>query len=273
MLGGSVGNSNSGGIVGTNLSANYFLLKTENIEPLVELTHQLNQQVQQNEKRLSQLNYVIDHKLKFPTVGKDDGKNSEGIISKEEAQVENDSTGDSNVDTLRYLLVKKYHLPQDTENENGNENENENENVNGDDKSINISKLDRIRQLARDNEYLNELLRQKKQSNQELARVIQDYEKFIIDIILPKLRQEKLIKSSSGDVSIKKMMDEKFSKIDIIYKRYNGIIMKLVSINNVLNDLISVLNHQDNHTHFISYQLEVLKSLKRDISQFQYAPE
>ncbi|KAK6464374.1 hypothetical protein DFJ63DRAFT_333942 [Scheffersomyces coipomensis] len=299
-MNGSTSINNGGGSSNMLLQTNYFLLKTENIKPLIDLSQQLNNQIKQNETLLSRLNHLIDHQLKLPHLDEyDEGVKEIGDVmnddeikdgirmekeerrsSPEEVEEEDDDeeadklrreqinkSQYDDVDSLRYLLIKKYDLP-----------------TNYDDSSnINIDKSKRrIEQLINDNQYLSKLVQFKKDQNQNLFKIINDYETFIIEMILPNLRSDKLsIKHSNdkhndnandnndndndNDTSIQAMINKKFSKIDVIYKRYNAIIIKFVTINNLLNNLINLLIQQDNKSHYIIYQLEILQNLKDEL--------
>ncbi|CAX40162.1 conserved hypothetical protein [Candida dubliniensis CD36] len=149
----------------------YFLLKTENIEPLIDIVNRINQEINDNQKLIHSLCLQIDNHGKFPKTISNLNTNTKTNT--------NPSLVSSIDDPLRYLLEYKYNI---TSNPTPNNNNNGGGGAEDDYKQSLINDINQLRQLQQ-NKHLK---------NQQLLSIIDDYEQEIIIEILPGLR--KLIK-------------------------------------------------------------------------------
>ncbi|KAI5957095.1 hypothetical protein KGF54_000023 [Candida jiufengensis] len=135
-------------------SSNQFLLRTENLEPLISFTNQLSREIESNNEKLSSICHNLDSSfIDFPediannnSVPPNDGKTTDRLIS--------------------YLLEQKYNI-KTPKNEDGPDED-------GADLKSQI-------------ESMNQLLGSKIQKNKQLFEIIKDYENTIFAELLPAL--------------------------------------------------------------------------------------
>ncbi|ODV81205.1 uncharacterized protein CANTADRAFT_32435, partial [Suhomyces tanzawaensis NRRL Y-17324] len=206
-------------------SSYYFLLKTENIQPLIDVVDQITRQINTNQATIQRLTRYVDERVKFPEL---------------ELEHTSEPAREEPTDPLRYLLKEKYSL--DTMSLTKNET-----------KELEKIANSRIRQLVLDNIKLQRIQHGNRIKNQALARVVQDYESLIVETILPPLRQELLELGDGGlDSSARHYMDVKYDKIERIYGRYVANLEALQNLTGVVERLMGFLGH-DNEEYLQLY--------------------
>lgn len=139
----------------TNAGGNfYFLLKTENIQPLVETIDEFSKQIEENQATINAITNHIDTRFKLPNSDKTE-------------------LPDDDSDPLRYILNQKYQLD-----------------ASDDENSTVYHKNPKIDRLIKDNIKLAKLKQQKLYKNNQLLVTIHEYESFIIEQVLPCLRKD-----------------------------------------------------------------------------------
>jgi hypothetical protein len=202
----------------------YFLLKTENIQPLVKTIDEFAKQIDQNQATINAITKHIDTKFLLPN---DD---------------ETENPDDQN-DPLRYILNQKYHLkgPED-------------------EKSPVYHKNPKINQLIKDNIHLAKLKQQKLYKNNQLLQTIHDYESFIVEQILPCLRED-LVGMDSPD-----FVNYKYSIVREIYARYNMNLHYLSKLIDLFHGMFEFLKQYDDVHYRLLHQFEVLVELQRNLN-------
>lgn len=283
------GAGGTGTVAGTlnNPSSYYFLLKTENLETLIVVIDQLSSQLAANQRRIDDLTRFVDSKWRYPKIelpkqselefseGEDpidttngtknersnddaneDSKDGESERNSTEVNEIKEQTFDAQpVDALRYLLNQKYRLDEmEVEPQDG---------------------PPRIRQLKADILRLAKIQQSKRSKNRELFKILQEYESFIMEKILPSLRSEvvsltSLLTKDSNNLSILDRMDDKFSKLGEVYEKYNQNIVSLMVVVNAYHKLLKYLDLNDEsyavlHQQFAS--IEALRALIPDQSK------
>ncbi|RLV89238.1 hypothetical protein JA1_005261 [Spathaspora sp. JA1] len=235
----------------------YFLLKTENIQPLLETVQQLQNEITKNHKIINQLTSIIDYKLNsYPelTIEQDVLKLAEGCASEvattssqprelysmneqEEEEEQEEKTETSSDDPLRYLLTQKYNLPPESPNNT------------------------KVQQLLADISYLTKLKQGKKSVNFQSMEIIQSYESFIMIGLLPQLRTQ--LESYNHRInSIKTMINMKYVYINQIYEKYLNNVEELCKVVDLNHALIDFIKEEDKVNLKLSQQLASLQHLQ-----------
>lgn len=272
----------------------YFILKTENLQPLLEITYQLTEQIESNQTVIDKLCYIADNKIRYPETtinfekfgltlaedGESDSKSTESggkddsihekdhEITKlmasinEEDEKERDQDEDvtqGEDDPIRYLLVQKYSLDKI-------------ELDSTPDLGVFASNA-RIAQLVEDNMKLTKIRQIKKYKNQELLKLIYDYERFIVEDILPSLRSE-LIKltstttcTSADDKSLQDYVELKFELLGKMYQRYTMNVKYLLKLLLYSHALLRYLSDKEDLLYKLSHQFEALEFLQKNMSK------
>ncbi|ABN67520.2 predicted protein [Scheffersomyces stipitis CBS 6054] len=272
----------------------YFILKTENLQPLLEITYQLTEQIESNQTVIDKLCYIADNKIRYPETtinfekfgltlaedGESDSKSTESggkddsihekdhEITKlmasinEEDEKERDQDEDvtqGEDDPIRYLLVQKYSLDKI-------------ELDSTPDLGVFASNA-RIAQLVEDNMKLTKIRQIKKYKNQELLKLIYDYERFIVEDILPSLRSE-LIKltstttcTSADDKSLQDYVELKFELLGKMYQRYTMNVKYLSKLLSYSHALLRYSSDKEDLLYKLSHQFEALEFLQKNMSK------
>lgn len=254
----------------SNPSSYYFLLKTENLESLVVVIDQLSSRLAANQQRIDELTNIVDNEWRYPVIGLSkqgelfSGEESSIIRSNEASDTSKDgdieqsnATEDSKeneaiypaqpADSLRYLLKQKYRLDEmEVEPQDGSP---------------------RVRQLKADIIRLATVQQSKKSKNRELFKILQEYESFIIETILPTLRREvvsltSLLTKDSNDLSILNRIDDKFSRLGEVYDKYRQNIVSLMVVVNTYHKLLEYLKLDDEKYAVIHQQFASLEALR-----------
>ncbi|KAG2732530.1 hypothetical protein G9P44_004947 [Scheffersomyces stipitis] len=272
----------------------YFILKTENLQPLLEITYQLTEQIESNQTVIDKLCYIADNKIRYPETtinfekfgltiaedGESDSKSTESggkddsihekdhEITKlmasinEEDEKERDQDEDvtqGEDDPIRYLLVQKYSLDKI-------------ELDSTPDLGV-FASNPRIAQLVEDNMKLAKIRQIKKYKNQELLKLIYDYERFIVEDILPSLRSE-LIKltstttcTSADDKSLQDYVELKFELLGKMYQRYTMNVKYLSKLLSYSHALLRYSSDKEDLLYKLSHQFEALEFLQKNMSK------
>lgn len=232
----------------------FFFLKTENVQPLIILVNKLNKKIEKNQKIINRLTNLIDINLKFP-----DQINSidiEDHNSNDDIELnfynENNDNNDNNDNEkkindnsiinelpLTNLLNKKYQFDKIKPT-----------------KDYNHIKNPKIKQLLIDNDKLKTLKKINNFKNHELLKIYQDYEFFIIEKILPNLRNDIFDYNKSCIEKISKInYQDKESLNNEIWQRYNYFINCLFNLFKLCNQVLELINQDltnDEIKHFNS---------------------
>ncbi|EGW30605.1 uncharacterized protein SPAPADRAFT_68679 [Spathaspora passalidarum NRRL Y-27907] len=265
----------------------YFLLKTENIQPLLETVDQLQHEINENHATIKRLSQIIDYKLNgFPELKLDEdvirladsysgNSNDNGHVSvdeatagrqrelysmnedqeneeEEEEEEEEDNEKDTepeSIDPLRYLLEQKYQLPPPIP----------------ESSATDPTKL-RMQQLLADISHLSKLQRGKVYRNSQLLEIIQEYEEFIMTNLLPQLREQLHGLVYDQEISnIKHMVDKKHECVEKIYKKYLNNVQGLCKIIDLNKAVIKFMDVEDGFNDKLSHQLASLEALKSNL--------
>lgn len=215
----------------------YFLLKTENYQPLLELVDQLTVKLQENQNSIDRLVGQIDNNFAFPTLPDNDDSAPEAILT------------DAETDPLRSLLNQKYRLD---------------EMELADEHQFDHIENTRIRGLLVDNEKLRIIKAQKVSKNAQLFDIYREYELFIVETILPALRKDIYEHTAAQLQGIKDQeVPAKFSKVDLLWKRYLDYIGMMHNLVTLCHRLIAVLDVEvnDNEIRVLRVKVEIINNL------------
>ncbi|KAK6453868.1 uncharacterized protein RJT20DRAFT_63961 [Scheffersomyces xylosifermentans] len=292
-------NSVNGSVQAANY---YFILKTENIQPLLDITNQLTQQIGKNQQIIDKLCLVADHKIKFPETAIDLEKlglrNTDDAPSEEEEEGTNVRSEEEAQGTSEEESERARKLMDSINEEDEREIEEDNLNSAGvpnnedplryllaqkyhlDDIQVdNIPDLGkyatnpRIVQLVTDNIKLRRLQKLKKYKNKELLKLVYEYEKFIVVDILPSLRTELLAltntttKTMSDDKSLVDYVDFRFSTLNKMYERYSMNVKYLSKLIEMSRALLSYWNNQDEVYERLNHQFVALEFLQLNLTK------
>lgn len=210
----------------------YFFLKTENYEPLVQLLDKLIYKINENQKTINRLTTKIDHDFKFP----------QKFTTDSETPVE---THQKLVDKL---LNDKYQFDKITK---------------FDDQFQDI-KNDRIRQLKIDNEKLKYLKKVNNFKNNELLKIYEDYEVFLIDRILPNLRDDIFDYNKLQFEKIKEVeLPDKTQQQEQLWQNYHKYFEFLQNLLLLSHKIIGMLDQQLSNDQYvqITQNISILNNL------------
>ncbi|KAI3402324.2 hypothetical protein KGF56_004894 [Candida oxycetoniae] len=176
----------------TRSSIHQYLLRIENLEPLVSAASQLLKETDTNQRRLAKICHDIDVDFKFPTdVSVSNPQSALSHVSKE--------TG---VAALTYLIEQKYGYKPGT-----------------DLSSCTQTVESEIEELKRQNTFLRDLMKSKASKNIQLHQIIEDYESAIFTEILPELR--KRLQSEKVNDEVNELLEEKLSRESEVYQAFS----------------------------------------------------
>lgn len=213
------------------MATNYFLLQTENTDPLVHTIDKLTLQIDANDKLITNLLETTDT-LRFP-----DFTNDQWHPTKSE----------ESFDELRYHLDTKYGLLEmpapefDTENP-------------------------RIRQLLSDNYKLLMLYKQKQTFNQELAKILRKYQQVLMVELVPSLGRFNQAQTTETFKQFYQIADNKLNHDKLVYEHYVHYTYYLQRIYQVLHQLLDLLNMVDLDLPGVEAKLIALESLIDQVS-------
>lgn len=213
----------------------YFLLKTENTEPLASIITHVTNQLHTNEQKIQRLSEFVDTQLKsLPK-----SLLSPSTISYlKEVAIENgheavdDDFVESSVkvnlaDPLRYHLESKYSVKPLAEN-------------------TDSTAAQRIASLQSDISQLKQIQKAKLLSNSQLYEILQEYENSILFVILPLLRDRlgEFSKLLSSD-KMKRAVDWRFEGLDGVYKLYLRNVEMLLRLVGAFKVLLGYIDDDD----------------------------
>ena len=230
----------------------YFLLKTENIEPLIDIVNRINKEINDNQNLIHSLCLQIDNHGKFPdTIASSTNTNT------------NDNSSTSIDDPLRYLLEEKYNITRSP-------------NPSLTNTTTNLE--DYKQSLINDITQLRQLQQSKNLKNRQFLSIIEDYEQELNTFILPNLRnliinnldsnkhqKSKKSKTSKDILLIRKQF---FMIEKLIYEKYEKYIIrlwKLIKFIKLLNKFMIKLKQQQ----LKQKQLEMIQEVKELKLQLQ----
>lgn len=188
----------------------YFLLKTENLNPLIDAINQISEEITHNQTILDSLSSTII---------------KENTLSSSSSSSTTTTTNGNNIinDPLHYLLEQKYNLPKRSN------------------KLKNSQEY--IEYLLNDINKLKKIQYQKKLRNKELYKILNKYQDEIINNLLPGLRQlinDILINKNN---MIKSLEDKKnHVVINQIYNDYLNYVRFVWNIFDKLKTLCELMN-------------------------------
>jgi len=277
----------------------YFILKTENIQPLLDITNQLTQQIGRNQQVIDKLCLIADHKIRFPETaidleklglnnnasqGEEDENNS--VKSSKEAE----ETTEEESERTRKLMDS---INEEDEREIEENNLNSAEVPNNEDPlryllaqkyhldDIHLDNVPdlgkyannpRIVQLVTDNIKLRRIQVLKKYKNKELLKLIYEYEKFIVVDVLPSLRAELITltsttsKTRSDEKSLVDYVELRFSTLNKMYERYSMNVKYLLKLIEMSRALLQYWNKQDEVYERLNHQFVALKYLQENLT-------
>lgn len=191
----------------------HFLLKTENLEPVIEIINEFGCQIKLNQTVINTISNQIDNQLCEPNL-----------------QLNTDEA-----DPIRHIIQRKYNL-QDASSD------------------VNLHPNSKINQLLYDNIQLTKLKRDSITRNKQLLQIIYDYESFILEHILPALRENIYQYQSTNYV------DMKLNAVEKIYTRYSKNVQQLSKLIQVFSGIFDLLSQYDTFDKLLS-QLEILSIL------------
>lgn len=243
---------------------NFFLLQTENFEPLLGLIDLLNNKILENQKIIDEVTTSIDGKFEYPDLpiaGEDEENDGEEVISVTlEQQNLNNSVGQKEsspapdlggADMLSNFLVDKYKLNE-----------------------IRISKdinhaNPRAKSLLEDIERLKILRLTNSKKNRQLYQVIQDYELFIVTDVLPKLRKdiEKCRNEAIVDIKTRQinLKFESEGKVWSNYVQYIEHLEKLIKASELLSRESDEMNTEE--VLIMEQKLIILQHIKNHLTK------
>lgn len=170
--------------------SSFFLLQTENFEPLLKLIDSLNSKIVENQDTIDRLTNAVDHKFDYPDVDK----------KIEEVK----APAAEHEDILSLFIQEKYKLDQIK--------------IPSD---VGQSEIPRVAQLRKDIARLKILRDSNSEKNKQLFQIIQDYEMFIVSDVLPKMRQDIERYRAHLFLDIKlRQLDEKTSAESKLWSNY-----------------------------------------------------
>ncbi|EER35868.1 predicted protein [Candida tropicalis MYA-3404] len=187
----------------------YFLLKTENLNPLIDAINQISEEITHNQTILDSLSSTII---------------KENTLSSSSSSTTTTTNGNNIInDPLHYLLEQKYNLPKRSN------------------KLKNSQEY--IEYLLNDINKLKKIQYQKKLRNKELYKILNKYQDEIINNLLPGLRQlinDILINKNN---MIKSLEDKKnHVVINQIYNDYLNYVRFVWNIFDKLKTLCELMN-------------------------------
>ncbi|CUM64577.1 uncharacterized protein PRCAT00002184001 [Priceomyces carsonii] len=203
-----------------------FLLKTESYEPLIDLVDQLSKKIRENEALISKLTYHIDINLELPNVP----------VTKNDDESDPINIHEITCDNLEHILNQKYSLgdiklPRNCEVQESNP---------------------RIKKLIEDNLKLRVLKKQKDLKNRQLLKVINEYDQFITEDILPALRRDVTNYHIEVNKEFKEsQLNRKYKTVGLLWQRYVKYFQYLCELTETCKNLVEVLGFETNE-HEIS---------------------
>lgn len=227
----------------------YYLLKTENVRPVVEVLDELSQQLEVNRQLLAQVSHRADQ-LRFPSLVSGGEKSRDrNSTDTDYGSVASDDSEPAH-DAVRHVLNQKYHLDQIIS-------------LKFNDKTYDDNR--EIDLLSKEILALDALLRGKTERNRQLMAIIHDYESFIIETILPALRADVLAtRHPLDDV----LVEKKFAMVSSVYKQYLANIELLDGLVKLFHQLVAVLDKYDDSHYQLLNQFEVLQNLRDNLVGF-----
>lgn len=216
----------------------YFFLKTENYEPLVQLLDKLVYKINENQKIIKRLTTQIDYKFAFPQTYTD----------------EKPTTVEAHTKLVDKLLNDKYHFDEITK---------------FDDMFKDIEN-ETIRQLKIDNEKLKYLKKVKIFKNNELLKIYEDYDVFLVDRVLPPLRDDINNYNKQQSTKIKTVeLTDKTNQQEDLWRSYNTYVEFLHKLLVLSNKIVGLLEHQLKDEQYIqtSQNIAVLNNLIQYLSE------
>lgn len=205
-----------------------FLLNTENIEPLLESVNKLSKIVEENAEILNRLTYTIDNDFQFPELPID---------------TEDDSVTENKTDPLRQLLNQKYKLDE----------------ISIESELIDKVENPQIKELLLDNEKLKRLQVSKKKTNTELYGIVQDYELFILNTMLPSLRKDIEIYRQEITRDVKaNQIPLKFAASEKLWSRYVTYIGYLEKLSKLCERLMHMLDETQSNKEVLIIEQKLI---------------
>ncbi|EMG48837.1 hypothetical protein G210_0526 [Candida maltosa Xu316] len=169
----------------------YFLLRTENITPLIDSITDLTQQINKNHKIINDLCTTIDQASRYPTTI---STTSPSVSFPEDVELS---------DPLHYLLEQKYNLPQ---------------RHNTDRNTVTDYKTGLCDDISR----LEAILNGKQIKNGKLKEVLEMYEDDIVTVLIPNLKELIRVKINETFVMYREVIAMKFDELEkgVVYKGY-----------------------------------------------------
>ncbi|CAK9437453.1 uncharacterized protein LODBEIA_P18310 [Lodderomyces beijingensis] len=177
-----------------------FLLRTENLQPLVTAVSQLLSETSANQTRLDQICHGIDTNFRFPhqvSVTEPAPSPSPSSASASPQHTPHTQPPQSD-DSLTYLIEQKYGYRRNAE--------------------MATSRDSAMDSLSHQISFLKKLKDEKMAINRELYAITQEYETAVFTEILPELRR-KLQSEMSSDF-VRELLELKFAKDADVYRAY-----------------------------------------------------
>lgn len=217
----------------------YFLLKTENVQPLVNVLDELLVQLKANHELLAKVTAQADA-LTFPD-----------LVATPQANRTTLAASDGN-GGLNYLLNQKYRLDEIVA---------RNHKTYSDDPEVD--------RLEKEIEALAGIHQAKRRRNQQMVKIIHEYEEFIMETILPALRKDVLATGSEID---NRLVESKYAMVDAVYRRYVANVDCLSRLIDVGRQLMTVLDKYDDSHYQLLNQFEVLQNLRHNLVDIAALP-
>lgn len=215
----------------------YFLLKTENYQPLLELVDQLTAKIKENQSSIDRLVNQIDGNFAFPILPDNSDSTPNTGLEKHQS------------DPLKSLLNQKYNLDEIRIT---------------DERQFDHIENVKIRSLLIDNEKLRTIKAQKISKNNQLFEIYKEYELFIIETILPALRKDIYQYNAAQLQTIKDQeVEAKFEKVDSFWNRYSAYIGTMHNLVTLCHRLIAVLDVElnQNEIRLLQVKIEIINNL------------
>ncbi|KAG7661009.1 uncharacterized protein J8A68_005529 [[Candida] subhashii] len=265
----------------------YFLLKTENIQPLLDIVDQLSNEIQNNQQLITKISQMIDYKyLTYPKLE----------ISEELLQaVPQFPHHDENTEQESRIEEQNNHHEMYDIDEGDEDDEEDEEEQNEERKHSQIGEpyssypdplhyllekkydlppipepsstsKERIQQLVRDISQLSSIHKGKLRKNQKLLSVINRYERFIMTELLPSLRDQ--LSEYNSSLNTKQLMENKFENMNKLYSRYLQNVKYLFRLSELLNKLVNFIKLDEDFNHELSFQLNCIDSLINNLKLY-----
>ncbi|CAK7904826.1 hypothetical protein CAAN1_20S00760 [[Candida] anglica] len=227
-------------------SSNFFLLQTENFEPLLKLIDQLSLKVEENQEIIERITKKIDGEFDFPEYKpiklEEDGIEKNGTTTTKKNKA-------ASPDILRLFLNDKYKLDQIKIDETGGNQKGEN---------------DTIRGLRNDIARLRKLRDSNSKKNKDLYQIILDYEMFVVKDILPRIREDiaRYQQESTQDIREQQMV-AKFTSESKLWEDYNSYVEhldRLVLACHRLTEMTDVVNSRE--MSILEQKLAILNEIR-----------